>query len=495
MGIIVLDIGTSSMRSVLYDDTGKKLFTRQIEYSPMYLEDDRVEQDTDDWKNAMEETLRAGTESARAMGQIIRAVAITSQRSSIIPIGEDDEPLGNAIMWQDKRVLDITKELQPYNSRIFELSGSRINPVFSGAKMTWLHRNEPEKYKKARRIVVIPDFLVHELTDIWVTDATYGSRSLLMNLKTRTWDDELLDIFEVDREKLCDIAEPGSVVGTVTLKAAERTGLPEGIPVISVGGDQQSAALGLGVLKEGTMEVSVGTGGYIIAACDGIPDDLKQDVICNASAIPGQYILESSILTCASAFNWFLKLCYDMNEANKKEVLAKVNADIEQALEGNTDVIVLPYFQGRGTPDWNSKAKGSFHNLTLGTTRGEIARALFEGLCMEVSENVKVIEQYVKKTESIFACGGLANSVCFTRMLSDICEIPVGIYEDNEATALGAWISAATAIGLYRDYQEAFDQVRRDSQVRKRLVEASKVPYYRRKRQEYVKVYSGKDYK
>ena len=106
-------------------------------------------------------------------------------------------------------------------------------------------------------------------TGNWITDATYGSRSLLMNLKTREWDDELLGIFEVDREKLCDIAEPGSIVGTVTSEAAEKTGLPEGIPVISAGGDQQSAALGLGVLKEGTMEVSVGTGGYIIAASDG----------------------------------------------------------------------------------------------------------------------------------------------------------------------------------------------------------------------------------
>ena len=321
-------------------------------------------------------------------------------------------------------------------------------------------------------------------TGNWITDATYGSRSLLMNLKTREWDDELLGIFEVDREKLCDIAEPGSIVGTVTSEAAEKTGLPEGIPVISAGGDQQSAALGLGVLKEGTMEVSVGTGGYIIAASDGIPDDLRQDVICNASAIPGQYILESSILTCASAFNWFLKLCYDMNETNKKEVLARVNEDIEKSMEKDTDVIVLPYFQGRGTPDWNSRAKGSFHNLTLGTTRGDIARALFEGLCIEISDNVNVIEQYVKKTESIFACGGLANSACFTQMLSDACETPVGIYDDNEATALGAWISAAVSTGLYPDYKEAFEQARQNSQVRRQFVEASKVPYYRSKKQD-----------
>lgn len=485
MGIIVLDVGTSSMRSILFDDAGIKLFTSQTEYSPTYLENDWVEQNPDDWKNAMEKNISASVAYSIDVGEIIKVVAITSQRSSIIPIGSDDKPIGNAIMWQDKRVLDIIKELQPYNNRIFELSGSRINPVFSAAKMTWLRRYRPEIYKNTKKIVVIPDFLIHELTDQWITDATYGSRSLLMNLKTRQWDDELLKIFEVDREKLCDIVEPGSIVGKIKAEITEKTGLPTGIPVISAGGDQQCAALGLGVVKEGVLEVSVGTGGFIIAASNDLPDNLKQDVICNVSAIPGSYILESSIPACASAFNWLLKLCYNMNDDNKKEVLKQVNLEIEESLKHKSELLILPHFQGRGTPDWNSNSKGSFFNLTLGTTRGDIAKALFEGVCLEIEDNIRTIEQYVEKTENIYACGGMVNSTTFTKILSNICEIPVGIFDDNEATGMGGWISAAVAIGLCNNFVEAFHQARKGCTIRRIEIDEIDLPYYRNKKTEY----------
>ena len=265
MGIAVLDIGTSSMRGILYGGKGKKLFTEQVMYSPVYLPGDRVEQDPGDWKNAMERVMRACAAYGRENHVPVEAVSLTSQRSSVIAVDRDGNAIGNAIMWQDKRVLPLLKELRPYEKRIFSLTGSRINPVFSGSKMMWVRRFMPEVYEKTGHLAVIPDYIIHEMTGRWVTDATYGSRSLLMNLRTRHWDRELLALFEVDQEKLCEIIEPGSVAGTITRECAEKTGLPEGTPVISAGGDQQCAAIGMGILSCGDMEISAGTGAYIIA--------------------------------------------------------------------------------------------------------------------------------------------------------------------------------------------------------------------------------------
>lgn len=318
MGIAVLDVGTSSMRGVLYNDKGEKLFTDQASYSPVYLAHGWVEQNPLDWKMAMERTMKACVDYAGEKGERIEAVSITSQRSSVIPIGEDETPCSHAIMWQDKRVLGALNELAPYNSRIFKLAGSRINPVFSGSKMLWIRTCSPDLYKKLRRLVVIPDYLIHEMTGEWVTDATYGSRSLLMNLKSRKWDEELLDYFKVHKEKLCRLVEPGSVAGRINKTCAGKTGLLEGTPVITSGGDQQCAALGMGVFKQGDMEVSAGTGAYIIGASKVVPKDLKEDVVCNASAVPGEYVLESSILSCASVFNWCLRLCYGLNDKNQR---------------------------------------------------------------------------------------------------------------------------------------------------------------------------------
>ena len=492
MGIVVVDVGTSSLRSILYDGAGKKMYTSQLEYSPTYLENDWVEEDPAHWTGAMEKTMTEVVSFAKQEGMAICAVSITSQRSSIIPIGENDQPLCNAIMWQDKRVLGIIQELQPYNDRVFQLCGSRLNPVFSGSKMAWLRRNRPEIYNKAKRIVVIPDLLVHTMTDVWATDATYGSRSLLMNLEKRQWDDELLSIFGVDREKLNEIREPGSIMGYTTEAYEAKTGLPAGVPVISAGGDQQCAALGLGVVKEGILEVSAGTGAYIIAASDKVPKGLKQDVICNASAIPGAYVLESSIPTCASAFNWMLRLCYGMDETNKKDVLRQVNKEIDESLNKKSDVLILPHFQGRGTPDWNSHARGSFHNLNLGTTRGDIARAMFEGLCMEVAANVSAIAKYIQQTESIYACGGLVNSPAFTQLLSNITELPIQVFADTESTGLGAWMSGAVTMGLYDDYESAFHAARENDSLKHIAVDESALEIYREKKKAYLAAYNAK---
>jgi len=489
MEMIVLDIGTSSMRGIIYKDTGEKLFTEQVSYSPVYMEHDWVEQNPDDWRNAMEQIMKACSKYAAEHGCDLQAVSVTSQRSSVIPIGKDGNPLGNAVMWQDKRVLGPIGELAPHNDRIFEVTGSRINPVFSGSKMMWIRRNLPELYKETERLVVIPDFIVHEMTGSWVTDTTYGSRSLLMNLREKQWDDEMLDIFQVEREKLCDIAEAGSMAGRVSEGRAEKTGLPAGIPVISAGGDQQCAALGMGIIDQGTIEISAGTGAYIIAAANQVPDSLKDDIICNTSAIPGKYILESSIVSCASAFNWFLRLCYGLHDGNHKEVYDAVNREMAEAMEKDSPEFILPFFQGRGTPDWNSGARGSIHNLTLGTDRGTLGLSMLESLSFEIANNVDIIRSYIGGIEKIYACGGMVNSPVFKTVLASSCQNQVCTYSDNEATAIGAWMSAAVTLGIYDSYQAAFKAAREGQEIGKAEPVGEKAAFYEEKRAEFKRVY------
>lgn len=152
----------------------------------------------------------------------------------------------DAIMWLDKRNAEICGELAPMESEIFRVTGARLNTVFSGAKMTWLRRNEPELYRKSYKLMTIADYLAFLLTGQFKTDHTYGSRSLLMDIRTRQWDSEMLDLFQVEKEKLCQLIQPGSVMGCTTRTIREITGIPAGIPLISAGGDQQRAALGPG---------------------------------------------------------------------------------------------------------------------------------------------------------------------------------------------------------------------------------------------------------
>ncbi len=464
MCIVVIDVGTSSMRAIVYDHLGNKRLVRQKKYRPVYKSDICVEQNPQEWKDALTSLLKECADGMEKNDYKIDAVSITSQRSSVIPIGKDDQPIGNAIMWQDKRSIPLLKEIAKESEQIFQKAGSRPNPVYTASKIMWLKRNMPKIYKNSRRMAVIPDYLIHEMTGEWVTDATYGSRSLLMNIKTLDWDETLLKIFEVDRDKLNTIVRQGSIAGFVRKEFASITGLRTGIPVITAGGDQQCGAMGSGSVSLGHVVVSAGTGAYVVTTTDHISDNLNGSINCNVSGIPGKYILEGSILSCASALDWFLRLLYGMRDENRHSVYRQLNQEVKEVFTKKHIPYILPFFQGRGTPDWNSKAKGGVLDLTLDTCRGDLVCSLMESLAYEIDENIKLMERYGDPVKRVVLSGGMANSEAFNTVLSNVCERKIYHYKDSEATAAGAWISAAVTMEIYKDHEEAFKQIRKNQE-------------------------------
>lgn len=459
MNILVLDVGTSSMRGVLLTHDGTELTEKQYFYSVSYMENSWVEQNPSDWENALYDIMKDVSAEAEENGWRIDAVTMTSQRSSVIPVDKSMRPLCNAIMWQDKRTNGICEALNSKNKKIFSLCGSRVNPVFSASKMTWIREQRPEIYHKTYKFMVVPDYLNYLMTGNMCTDYTYGSRSHLMNLYTHEWDPELLDIFRVEREKLCDLIEPGSICGTITKEFSELTGCPEGIPVITAGGDQQCGAIGQGVVKKGVLSVTAGTGGFLITATDEVPENLEQDVICNCSSIKGQYILESSVLTCCSAFDWFRKEFY------KDQSYDVVNAEVAAAPVGSNGCLCVPYFQGRSTPDWNNMAKGIFANVTLGTTKADMLRSLLEGICYEIGNGIDTMRKYLDISD-IYVNGGLTNSEAFNQIQCNVYGSKIIRRGKADATARGALMIAAKTLGAYDSMEEAFKEVGQGTEVK-----------------------------
>ena len=191
MNILVIDVGTSSMRGILFSHDGNELVEHQKTYKATYMKNGWVEQSPSDWENALYEIMTNISTVAVEKRWTIDGVTITSQRSSVIPVDSEIHPLCNAIMWQDKRTTYICEVLSDQNDKVFSLCGSRVNPVFSASKMTWVRNNCPDLYEKIYKFMVIPDYLIYLLTGKLCTDYTYGSRSLLMNVYSCQWDDEL----------------------------------------------------------------------------------------------------------------------------------------------------------------------------------------------------------------------------------------------------------------------------------------------------------------
>ena len=301
------------------------------------------------------------------------------------------------------------EQMREQNERVAALSGARIHPVFSGAKMRWIRENVPDIYAKTFKFMVAADYLLFLLTGKICTDHTYGSRSNLMNLRKAEWDEELLSIFHVERSRLCPLVPPGSVCGYTTDCLQQATGFPAGVPVITAGGDQQCGALGQGVVRPGILSVTAGTGGFLITNVDRVPEALDEKIICNASSVRGQYILEYSMLTCCSAYDWFRKEWFGELSLEEMERM------LAQTPPGAHGCLCVPYFMGRSTPDWNKGARGAFFHLSEDVTRWDMMRSLLEGLCYEIDNGIEILGNYVRPSE-ILVNGGLTNSDLFNKM-------------------------------------------------------------------------------
>lgn len=455
MNLLVLDIGSTSTKGSVYNENFTLLASHRVQTAPHVVDDIVVEQDPYVWKNA----LLAIMAVIREKNIKYNAITVTSQRSSVFLVDNCGQPLCNAIMWQDRRTQSICARYAQDAAVVYQKTGLPIKPIFGAPKIVWLKENMRELYPRSYKIVTIADYVIHLLTGAFVSDFTYGNRSLLMNLRTMQWDEELLQLFGVEREKLCRLVPPGSKCGTLTRFFAQHAGLSETVEVFTAGGDQQVAALGLGVFAQGRAEVTHGTGSFCIFHSDAVVQDEKKQIVCNVAAVPGAYILESSALATGAVYDWLLKQCYGCTD------YAEIDREITLTPPLSNGVIALPCFQGTGAPDWNTEARGVFYNLSLCTKRGDIARAVLEGIAVYIAANLDLLEQAAGRACVLSLSGGLTSLPAFNQLQADIYNRCTVVYSNREATSAGAWMSWMKQTGRCSDYAKAFETVRNASVI------------------------------
>ncbi len=465
-GIITVDIGTTSMRAILFDENGINRAVSQRENPPIYYSDGRVEQDARTWEGILAEVLSGCARAALSAHLKISALSLTAQRSSVIPVDREGRPLHPAVMWQDLRTQSLCGGMRGDSPEVYRRTGLKISPVFSAIKMRWFREEMPDLYSRTWKMAGIQDFALFLLTGRFVTDRCLASRTNLLNLRTLDWDPDLIELFGVDRSMLCELVNQGSVCGRLLPGLASATGLPAGLPVVSAGGDQQCAALGLGLLAADRIVANTGTGSYIIGHSDHPVLDERERVFCNLSALPGAYILEAGTLTSGTVYKWFAQNFYgypadgisgqDRENDQGKGRFSDVNADAESSLPGAHGLILIPHFKGAGAPHWNPDSRGVFYNLTLSSTRGDMARAVLEGIASEMAENIDLLEELAGPIGMVRVSGGLTRFGLFNQIQADMYGRLVVRPGETEATALGAWISAAACTGLYPDHARAY---------------------------------------
>lgn len=453
--IVVIDVGTQSIRAILYKDAKEEVFETKVLYSPIF-NGIEVEQDPRTWKDGLYKILKETNDYANKENITITHLSVTSQRASIIPIDKNGKVLYNAITWQDRRsyeqVNEVTKKMS--KKEIYLKTGLRLDSYFSAPKIMWLKENMPDIYYGAHKIIGVQDYVVYLLTEKFITDSTQAARTLFMDINTFEWDDQLINVFGINKDLLPTIVKPGSIAGKITKQITEKTGLNSNIEVILAGGDQQCAAVGLNVLKPGTLEANIGTGSFVIAYSDKPVFDENMRVLCSASAVKDKWIVEAGLLTSGAIYTWYNEKFY-----GKTNDYEEINKEVNESKPGANELLLIPHFKGSAAPYWNPLSKAMFFNASFDHFRGDYARAILEGIALEMGENIKLIEELIDYVDIIYAAGGLTKFPTFNQIMSDVFNKAVAVLSSAEATAMGALIQARVGLKIDNDHLESFNKL------------------------------------
>lgn len=452
---LVIDIGTSSARLLVIDRKGVICTKFQKNYPLYVLNESTAIQKPEEVMEKIWEMLKVAGEWLGQNQMEAEVISVTGQRSSVIPVDEYGSAMTEAISWQDRRAAEICLEYKNEWKKIYQITGMKLSPVFSAPKMVWLKKNKPEVYQRAYKLIGFQEYVIYQLTHQFATDHSIASRTSLFDIKKLEWSEELLLIFGVKKEKLCSLIPVGGIVGNTIDEVSKCLKQRTSIPVISAGGDQQCAALGLGCLEHGDMEVNSGTGAYVIGLSDVPVLDKKMSVNCNVSAIPGKWIVEGAVLSAGKAAAWMNEQFFPESKGDFKE-FSKV---LEESCPGANGVIASTSFSGKGTPRWNPSVRAGFMGIGFENNKGDLVRALLEGIAAELSECVKEVERVVGGNQkSILAAGGMTGNPVYCQILSDMFQKEVKKPKEMEATGLGAWISAQKTLGNVDNYQEGYER-------------------------------------
>ena len=451
--ILALDQGTSSSRAVAVDPEGKIVAVAQRELPQIYPQPGWVEQDPEAIWSSQLAAIRGVMEQAGLRAADIAGVGITNQReTTIVWDRETGQPIFNALVWQDRRTAVFCEQLQAQGHEpLFQSkTGLVIDAYFSASKIRWLLDNVAGAREKAAagRLAfgTVDAWLIWKLTAgaRHVTDVTNASRSLLFNLRTLEWDEELLRLFDIPRSMMPEVvASSGECVRIAEL-------LP-GVPVCGIAGDQQAALFGQMCLRPGMVKNTYGTGCFMLMQTGTEPVMSRQRLLSTVAWQIGgrtEYALEGSVFIGGAAVQWLRDGLGLIGSSAEVESLAASVPD-------NGGVYFVPALSGLGAPYWDPHARGTILGLTRGTTRGHIARATLEGIALQVTDILTAMQADSGiAIPELRVDGGASENTLLMQLQADLLGVPVVRSATPEATVLGAAFLAGLGCGYWRSIDD-----------------------------------------
>lgn len=452
--ILALDQGTTSSRSIIFDHDGDTISVGQQEYTQIFPQSGWVEHNPEEIFRSQIETAIEALEKASLASGDIAAVGITNQReTTVIWDRKTGEPIYNAIVWQDRRTSDwCSRFRESHGDVIKQKTGLECDAYFSASKIAWLLDNVDGARTRAEdgelAFGTIDTWLIWLLTigRLHITDPSNASRTMLFNIDTLAWDDELLDIFDIPHTLLPEVRSSSEIYGEIETPAELK-----GIKIAGIAGDQQAALFGQACFEKGSTKNTYGTGCFMLQNVGDRPVVSDHRLLSTVAwQIDGrtEYALEGSVFIGGAVIQWLRDSLGIITDSSEVEALAG-------SVDGNGGVYFVPAFAGLGTPHWDQDARGLIIGLTRGTGKAHIARAAVESIAFQTADLLSAMnaDSGVNLTE-LRVDGGATRNDPLLQFQADILQIPVVRSATSETTALGAAYLAGLAVGFWLSKNE-----------------------------------------
>jgi len=469
MSYMGLDIGTTGSKAAVFDAEGRLLALAYREYPLLAPQPDWAEIDSSQVSKACLDVIREA--AAKCPKDPVQGLGISSQGEAFTPVDAKGEILGNAMVSSDARADSIAAAWSRDfpDHRLYRITGHTPHPMFTIFKLLWLRQNRPDTWRRAAKFYCFEELLQMTLGLEPAISWPLAGRTMIFNVTTHQWQEDILSAMDLEPSRLAPPVPSGTVVGTIPPRVAEQLGLSKGVSVVAGGHDQPCGALGAGVVEPALAMYATGTTECICPAFDEpiFGEDLFRNNLCTYDfTLQGMYTTVLFSLTGGNLLRWFRDQ-WGQPEVRQAE---RTGADPYDLLIAGmttepTDLLVLPYFTPSGTPYFDAKVPGAILGLRLTTTRGEVLRALLEGIAYEMRLNVNILRRAGLQIREFRAIGGGAKNRALTQLKADVLGRPVTTLAVTEAGCLGVAMLACAAASGNRPQQLVGTWVKTDAVV------------------------------
>lgn len=464
--ILGIDVGTTSLKSAVFNYYGEQLASATIEYSLLTPKNGYVEAPCEVYMNSIKTSLDAMRTKKGIQTRNIKVVGFSVQGETLCFLDGNGNPLRNAIVWMDNRAVSQADVLRSKfgNEQCYKITGQvSFEPCWPAPKVMWVKENEPDVFKATRHILLLEDFVIYQLAGKFVTEGSLLTSTLYWNITTKQYWVEMLDFIGIDRQYLPTIMESGQLVGTVLPEMAEYLKISPSAKISTGCLDQAAGAIGVGNIQPGIFSENIGAALAVCVPTAKLTYDPNRQMPVHYFAIPDTYMMHT-FTTGGMCLRWFRDTFAQAEIATEQatgiDSYYLMDKMAEKIPVGSDGLLTLPHLQGSNAPDVNSNAKGVFYGMTLKHTRAHFIRSIMESLGYIICRNIEAIDQMGLKIDQIRSLGGGSKSDTWNQIKADITGKKLYLTQSSQDVAcLGAAILAGLAAGIFPSIQAAVESM------------------------------------